>query len=266
MQSKRYKKASSRIAKRRKVKETFGLILKIILPTAFLVGIIFISRVGFLQIKDFKIQGAETLSAENIKDTALKLTYGKWLFFVPKSNIVLFNKDKLAAALMANFSRIEKVEVNKQFFSESIELSLTERKANFLWCSRADECFFMTEDGLVFEKSVNVGDKIIFRGVLVGDPLMKNFATPQEMQKYLSLVDAFKNSKIIVTEINIESADKAIAKTDMGDIILDPKETDLSISVQNAILLINEVKSKNPSARFDYIDTRFGNKMFYKLY
>ena len=241
------------------------LILMVGIPVSLVVGLIFISRADFLQIKDFKVEGAETLSAQNIEDTALKLIYGKWLFFIPKSNIVFFNKEKLATALLANYPRIEKVDVNKQFLDESIGLSLTEREANFLWCSLRNECFSMTKNGLVFERSGNVGDKIIFRGVLDNNPLMKNFATLQEMQKYLSFVDALKNAKIIVTEINIESSDKAVAKTNTGDIIFGPEEVDLSISAQNAIILINEIKSKNPSAQFNYIDARFGNKMFYKL-
>ena len=268
MHSKRYKKASSRITHRSQLKKVFNLSLKIGLPVVFFVGLIFISRAGFLQIKNFQIKGAETLSTENIKDTALKLTYGKWLFLIPKSNIVLFNKDKLASALMANFPRIEKVDVSKQFFGQDVNLSIVERKESFLWCSEADGCFSMTQDGLVFASSdvaLAESGKVIFKGVLEGNPLMKNFATPQEMQNYLKMIETFKNAKVVVADINVESADKAVVKTNVGDVIFNPEETNLSISAQNAMLLINEIKSKNPSAHFNYIDTRFGNKMFYKL-
>jgi hypothetical protein len=52
----------------------------------------------------------------------------------------------------------------------------------------------------------------------------------------------------------------------MGDIIFNPEGVDLSLVAQNTILLINEVKGKNPSAQFNYNDARFDNKFFYKLY
>jgi cell division septal protein FtsQ len=263
----RYKKASSRISKRQKTRKYAGMFLKITLPVVVLVGFVFLLRAGFLQVKNFEISGAETVPQENIKNAALSFASGTNFFVIPKSNIIIFNKGKLAAALLATFPRIEKVDVAKNFFGQSVELRVTEREADFLWCSIQGECFNMTKDGLVFESysAEAPRDKIIFEGVLDGNPIMKSFATPAQMQNYLSLVNTFKNAKIVVTDINIELTDKATAKSNIGDIIFDPEGTDLSSVAQNAILLINQVKSKTPSAEFNYIDARFGNKMFYKL-
>jgi len=265
----KYKKASSRITRRSRLRRIFNLFLIISLPTAFLVSLVFLSRADFLQVKNFEVAGADTIPQESIKSTALNFASGKWLFLVPKSNFFLLSKNKLAAALLAAFPRIEKVDVSKQFFSGSIDLSIVERKADFLWCSAQNECFSMTKYGLVFEKSENAGDKIIFKGVLEGNPLTKNFATAEKMKSYSDLIDVFKNAGFGVDSINIESSDKAVAKVDINnfvsDVILNPEESDLSAVAQNTILLINEIKSKNPSAQFQYIDARFGNKFFYKL-
>ncbi len=265
----RYKKASSRITRRSKVRKIFGLFIKTGLPTAFLVGLVFVLRADFLQIKNFEILGAETIQTENIKNIAQSLTLGNKLFLIPKSNIFLLNKNNLANVLLANFPRAEKVEINKHFFSQKIELKIMERKGEFLWCSTQDECLAMTKDGFVFEKSSIATGKIIFRGILEGNPLMKNFSTPQKMQNYIKLIETFKNSGFEISSINIESSDKAIAKMNINnaisDVIFNPKETDLSLIAQNAILLIKETQIKSPSAHFQYIDARFGNKMFYKL-
>lgn len=147
---------------------------------------------------------------------------------------------------------------------------ITERKDDFLWCSENNECFNMTKDGLIFERAENINNKIIFGGILNGNPIMKNFATAQKMQNYIKLIKAFKNSGFEISSINIESSDKAVAKTNIentiSDIIFSPEEPNLYLIAQNAILLINEVLSKTSSAHFNYIDARFGNKMFYKLY
>lgn len=266
MRSNRYKKASSRITRRNKVRSFLGLFLKIGLSVAILVGLVFLLRADFLRIKDFKILGAETIQAENIKNVASNFISGNKLFVIPKSDIFLLNKEKMATALLAAFPGVEKVEINKQFFSKQIELKITERKSDFLWCSLQEECFSMTKNGLVFEKSENTGDKIIFRGVLDNNPLMKNFATEVEMQNYLKLIDVLKNADIKTSAVNIESSDKGVNKTNIGDVIFNPEETDLSSAAQNGVLLINNIKSKNPSAHFQYIDIRFGNKIFYKLY
>lgn len=272
MYKSKHKKTSSKIAKRRQMKETFGLILKISLPVAVLVSLVFLLRANFLQIKNFEVMGAETISAENLKNIARSRTSGNKLFFIPKTNIFLLNKNNLANVLLADFARIEKVEVNKEFLSQSIELKIKERKSDFLWCSENDECFNMTKDGLVFASpdiAFVESSKVVFRGVLIGNPIMKNFATTEKMQDYLSLINTFKNEGFEISSINIESSDKAVAEIKINNykskIIFSPQEKNLSVIAQNALLLINETKSKNPKSSFQYIDTRFGNKLFYKL-
>jgi len=264
----RYSKASSRIAKRNRSKRIFNLSLRIAFPVVFFVGLVFLLRADFLQIKNFEVLGAEAVSSESVKNVAAVFVSGNKLFIIPKSDILLLNKNKLASALLSNFPRLEKVKINKQFFSKSVELSLTERKTDFLWCSPSNECFFMTKEGLVFEKLDPVQiprEKIIFRGNLTEAPLMKNFADAEKMQNYLKFIRFFEDAGFRINSINVESPDKAVAESDVGDIIFNPEEIDLSLPAQNAILLINDTKIKNPSARFNYIDTRFGNKIFYKL-
>lgn len=270
----RYKKASSKIAKRNKARRILGLVLKIGLPVAFLAGLVFLLRADFLQVKNFKVSGTETVSSESIKNIASNFISGDNFFIIPKSNILFLNKQQLAAALTSQLGRLQKVDVNKQFLSESIDLKVVERKGDFLWCSPEESCFFMTKDGLVFASSAEAGakeetdmkNKLIFRGILEGDPLMKSFATPAKIQNYLKFVEVLKGAGFEVSTINIESSDKATAKSNVGDIIFNPEEANLPLVAQNVVLLINDVKGKNPSAQFNYIDARFGNKVFYKLY
>jgi hypothetical protein len=234
MLERRYKKASSRIAKRRKIRRYFGLFLKISLPIAFFVGFIFLLRANFLQVKSFEVIGADTVPVESIKNISSNFISGTKFFVIPKSNILLLSKADLAAALLSKFGRLEKVDVSKQFFSDSIKLSVLERKPDFLWCSDQDKCFFMTKDGYVFEQSDFTSQsgilagKMIFGGLLTGNPLMKNFSAPEKMQNYSSFIEAFKNGSFQISSINIESSDKATAKSNTGDIIFSPDETDLS--------------------------------------
>lgn len=273
----RYKKASSRIGRRQKIRKFIGLFLIVGIPTALIVGLILLLRADFLQIKNFEIAGADTIPQESIKDTALSFISGNKFFVIPKSDILFLNKNQLASVLLADFPRLQNVEVSKQFLAQSIKLSLTERKSDFLWCSAQNECFSMTKDGLVFEKMDNIQSssspmtigatlgKVVFQGVLEGNPLMKNFDTPARMENYSKLIAILGNAGFPVGSVNIKSENEGTAETKMGSIIFNPQETDLSIAAQNAVLLINNVISKNPSALFNYIDARFDSKLFYKL-
>jgi len=262
--SKHYSKASSRIAQRRKVRAMAKRLFQVVLALVIFVGTGFLSRADFMQIKSFEISGAENVSQENIKSFVSNFASGTKLFFIPKSNIVLFNKDNLSSALLSKFKEIEKVKINKNFLSGEVSLYIVERKGEFLWCAEDGTCFNMTKDGLVFENSAYLGGKIIFRGILIGDPTMKNFATPETMKAYLDFIGALKMGDLSVFSISIESSDKAVAETNIGDIYFTPDAKDLSVVAENVILLIKEIKSKNSSSTFQYIDARFGNKIFYK--
>lgn len=286
MLQKRYNKAPSRIAKKHKTKKYLSIFFGITLVMVFFIGSFYILRADFLQVKDFEILGVENAQTEAIENTASSFISGTKFFLLPKSNMIFLSKEKLTAQLLASFNRLETVEVNKQFFSKNVEISVKERRADFLWClpaqagsDQTESCFFMNKDGLVFEKSDLIGNvfesspvneaepinKIVFRGKLEGNPLMKNFATLEEMQNFLSLAQVFENAGFKIISINIESPDKAVAKSNIGNIVFNPSEANLSLTAENTVLLINDIRSKNPSARFQYIDARFGNKMFYKL-
>ncbi|MBN2094076.1 MAG: hypothetical protein JW740_01770, partial [Candidatus Zambryskibacteria bacterium] len=198
--------------------------------------------------------------------------------FIPKSNIVFFDKNFLTSILLSQNSRIEKIEINRDFFLRNVTVSIIERQADYLWCSDSGDCFFMNKNGLVFKRapftesefllsSVNYlepKNRIIFRGVLNENPLLENFTSSEQMQKYIEMLSNFKAVDIEIFSISSEAPDKAIANSSLGNVIFNPQE-DLVLIAQNVILLVEEIKSKNPEAIFDYIDTRFGNKLFYKL-
>lgn len=265
MYQKRYK-PSSRIKRRSKTRHYFNIFIKIGLPTVVFIGFIFLTRADFLQVKSFEVVGTKTIQPEEIKNVANGFISGSRFFLMPKSNIFLVDKDKLIANLLSSFNRLEQVEMNKRFFAKTVELKVIERQADLLWCSQDESCFLMSKDGLVFAEAQKkeVSDLIIFRGNIIDNPLFKNFASKEQMFNYLKAIEILRGAKLEVSEINVESKDKAIFKTDIGSIFLNPEE-DLALSTPNAVILINDVKSKNSSAQFDYIDARFGNKVFYRV-
>jgi len=269
MYKNRYKRASTRIAKRNRIKRYVGIFFVISVTIALLIGFIFLVRADFLKVKNFEVLGSKVVSAEDIKSTANGFTYGNKFLFIPRSNIIFLNKGDLTKTLLSKFTRLEDVEVNKELFSKSIELKITERNGYFLWCSLADECFFMTNSGFVFEKALDMQKTkglIIFRGILKGNPLLKNFATPDKMQNYSNFIGSLRKGGVEVSSIDMESSDKAIAKTNIGNIFFNPTEEDLLLVGENTVLLINEIQNKNSKAEINYIDARFGNKFYYKLY
>jgi cell division septal protein FtsQ len=266
MYKSKYKKISSRNTQRRRSRKTFKIIGSISIVIFVLAGLVYLLRADFLMVRDFEISGAESIEPEEIKNVALSFASGSSFYLIPRSNIIFLDGEKLASAILSEFSRMEKVEIKKKFFIKKVELAIAERKEDYVWCSGEEVCFFMTKEGFVFERiPENPADKIIFRGNLEGDPTKTYFDSPEQMKKYIKFIEILEKSGFRVHSVEIESKEKGVANTLMADIIFNPRESDLSVSAQNIILLVDDLKSKNSSVRFDYIDSRFGNKIFYKL-
>jgi hypothetical protein len=265
----RHKGASSRIATRHKIRRYTATTLKSLSVLLFFIGTVFAVRANFWQVTRFEVVGTSSISNEAVQNLASSFLVGNKFLFVPRSNIFAFDEEMLKNKLLSEFTRLGEVEVNKNIFSRSVEVKVAERGAEYLWCSATEECFFMSNDGLIFEKvspekSFESAGKIIFRGLITSDPLLQNFATGEQMQNYTEFLDTLAKNNIHVDEISIESPEKAIAETSLGQIFFSPKDPDLATAAFNSILLIEEVKTKNPAVRFEYIDARFGNKVFYK--
>jgi hypothetical protein len=190
---------------------------------------------------------------------------GNYYLFIPKSNMLFFDENKLSSEILDKFKRVENLEISTNV-DGSLSINLKERVGQYLWCSIESKCFLMSDDGLVFVEAggEEMQGKLAFRGGITGNPLMQHFADGDKMKNYLGAVKVLNDASLTINFINQELKDKASFSTNIGDIILNPEEN-MSLSAKNAVLLIEETRVKNPSAVFNYIDARFGNKMFYKL-
>lgn len=258
-------KASDRIKKRNDVRKNVTRGLKVLVILIVLIAPVFVLRADFLQIKDIKILGGEIGGESPIKSVVQNFLQGKALLLLPKSNLLLLDEEDLAGAILSEFSDIEEVDINKRF-DKTLEISIKERKSDFLWCGSNNECFDMTKAGLVFNKTMGLGEgKVIFKGRIEGDPIMKKFATTEEMEVYTKLLSWITKAGLKVFSLNVESEDKVVVETDIGEVFFSGEDKDIQESAESAILLIKDQRSKNPSVRFEYIDARFGAKLFYKV-
>lgn len=231
-------------------------------------GLTALLRAGFMQVKNFSVSGLSTISENSVLNMASSFISGNKFVLVPKSNTLFLSDSGLSEYLKNSFGGIAKVDVNKNIFTGEVDINITERTPDFLWCGSS--CFLMSKDGLVYEQVGENGqaqypDKIVLRGVLGDDPLLQNFASSDQMNVYESAVEKFSSEDIKINSISVDSEDRAIAETSIGNVIFSPEEKDTYSLAHRVKLLLQEVRLKNPNAHFEYIDARFGNKLFYKL-
>ena len=60
-----------------------------------LVGLCFVSRIEKININTVEVSGNKVIDTEFIKEIALKKIQGTYLFVIPKTNFLLFSKNKI---------------------------------------------------------------------------------------------------------------------------------------------------------------------------
>lgn len=265
MINKRYNKSLSRLADRNKKLRKIKVGVVFALPVLLLVALSLLSRISSFQISSVEVSGEESIAKDDIENAALESISGNKFFIFPRTNVFMVNESALASVLLSEFPRIENINVEKNA-DGVLKVKIKERQAVASWC-KDTSCFLLDSTGLIYSpvnSELELFGKIIFRGRIDGDPLMKSFQTKEIMDSYFKAVSVLKDNNIETTSIEIESRDKGIIKTSIGNIFINPESLELVEAIENAILVIEERKANNNEFVFEYIDVRFGNKVFYK--
>ncbi len=257
---------SSKIGRRNSRRRSLKTIALLLVPLLLIGSLIYVLRLDSLQIKTVEVEGVVALNSDDIQNAALESIGGNYLWIIPKSSIFLVDGGGLEQTILGEFARVQNVNVSKSI-SGSLKIKIAERTSSGVWCSGSGACYLFDSLGLVFARAgeEDVSGKVVFKGVLQGDPLLKKFGTEAEMKNYFEVLDHLQSGGLEVSSLYVESTDKATIATSMGDIIFTPTDPNVNGTCENVLLLISNERGRNPEAQFQYIDARFGNKLFYKV-
>ncbi len=136
----------------RKYKILFCLIM--ILLLIILVGLIYLLRLDFWQIKEIKVSNNKLVIAEEIIPLAQKKMRGSCWPLIPCTNKLFFSTEELKVDILNNFLVIKDVWV--VIAGNVLQIKIEEREPQDLWCQEKDDnfdCFFLDQTGLIFAES-----------------------------------------------------------------------------------------------------------------
>ena len=258
-------RVSGRIKKRR-------IIIRIIL--LFLIFVIVIAGItSFFYIPKLKIQkiSIKSYSEKVDKDELSKYISNyldkKYLGIFPLGNFFLFPKNKAKRDILKDFSYIKEIILNKDF-PGTINLEIKERKPEAILCYEND-CSFLDEDSFIFQKAPFFSGSAIvkFRDEKSGSNMLSlgdKLLDSNQFKNLIKFKDLLKLEKIEVNEIILKDENiYNIVTSDNWRIIIN-NENEAEDTFLNLKTIISS-KIKDKMKKLEYIDLRFGNKVFYKL-
>ena len=144
-----YSKKKNKVLLKRIIKK---IIFKFLLPVGFFFFVsVFLLNLNFFNIKKVKISGISFVSEskiQNIVDNELK---GKYFNIYNKDNFIIFPKNKIEEKIKKEEKMVYGVDISYIDFMRNLEIKVEERNPEYLFCESVSNCFFMEDDGYIFD-------------------------------------------------------------------------------------------------------------------
>lgn len=246
------------------------------------------------RIKNISVEGTRALSQEEIRASAFRALGGSVAFVIPGNNWFAASSRHVAEALQKEFPRIRSVLVKKSF-PDGMKISVEERTEWGVYCrkisnlksqiSNQDTMDATTSAQMTIDEEKSVCGYIDRDGVLFGYPLEifgtllpvilddssaeiregDAVASRDALSFFETARDQAKREFSVAftgLEILKELPDDYRLRTREGWYVLVPRAGDQTFWLSPLKALLEHELQNRPG--LEYIDVRFGNKMFYK--
>lgn len=225
-------------------------------------------------IRNVEVFGTVSVSSEKIASTTSTFLSGRYFLTVPKNNILFYPKRAIEERLAESFPELASVAVGFKDFT-TIGVRVVERAPVALWCapqadddSTGEHCYFVEASGLIFSLASTTGSLTRFSTPLHRDtPLGQQVLPESRFKEFSRFAEKLAEIGFPVSAFRARSdGDSDVALYNKVRLIVG-KDASFDEAFGNFLTVLSEEVMGEISglSQVDYIDLRFGNKVFYKL-
>lgn len=268
----------SRLKARKRAKRVRIALLCAVALALLLGGLVALARASFLRITGVVVSGTSSVATSSVADAVNAHLVGSWLWVIPKNNIFLYPKEDIREALVRAYPQWKTVDVHAVDF-HTVAVSATEREPAALWCASvatttpaaevAAGCYTMDEDGVVYARASSASTTTTFVSYSGGKP----GAVPWQ---YLSRDDFRALAALAAALSEVEPADsvRQVVVDDDGDalayfqndflLLFTLRDESGDVFERFTLALKSDPFHGKTLGNFEYLDLRFGDKLYYK--
>ncbi len=239
-------------------KKVFWLIVFFIVAFSSLIYFLFFS--GFFELKKINIEG----DFDKISEKEVSLFIERELqednfLFLPSKNIFLTNPSIIKEKLLGKFPQASEIKINRAF-PDSLNVLIQERKESAFFC-REEKCFFLDEEGIVFEfgqeqeSLVKIRDKRTSTLPKLGEKIIES----KKIDLILKINSELEQDLELEIEEFIFLPEKLIVSTKEGWDAYFNIENNIDWQIIKLKVLLSERADDFRRENLEYIELRFGN-------
>ena len=235
------------------------------LVSLLVVGIWYGSRVESLTISKVEVNGGETIGYQRVIDEVLVGLEGYYIGLVPKRFAWFYPQDSIVSRV-ESIERVHNVTVDR-VNGQTLQVNFSEFLPKALWCESvtSDKCLFLDSEGYAFAEAPRLSGGSLVRFVTLGQDTqigvgLTDFET---FESLFELIHLLTERAWFVSHIELDLVGDVFLVLSGGGELKVSSEEDPEKMVNNLMTVIASPEfSHLKPGNFQYIDLRFGNKVF----
>jgi cell division septal protein FtsQ len=223
------------------------------------------THVQQLAIADVAVAGTRQLAEDALVSTVKKRLDESTFRLFSRNNIFLYPQSAIESDLTNSFPRIKHVSVAREsLLASALVVRVEERTPYAVWCD--DACFVLDEHGFIFAEQHEMAKKAYtFYGGLVPNaaPIGQTFLEGR-LSSAVQLLDSLERAGYAPVRFTVESERDFTVSLAQGQRLLASFDVSPNDILRNLETALASDALKGTLDSLDYIDLRFGNKVYYK--
>jgi hypothetical protein len=231
-----------------------------------------------LRITAVAVSGAETLATSTVKADVSAQLSGAYFFIFARDNIFLYPRQEIVRLLLERYPTLRSADVHAANF-HTVAVALVERQPVALWCPSAepgqDACSYIDEEGLIYAPAPQFSEAPYrtYGGALAttSQPGLRQYLAPEQFQSLRALVEALDQKepddpiRLVVVDSGLAGQeDVRVYFHDDFLLIFALRDDGGDVFERFSLALQAPPFSGKKLSDFEYLDLRFGDRLYYK--
>lgn len=228
-----------------------------------------------LTIRTIEIEGASELSPELVRTYVESVLEDGSYHLVARDNIFTYPRGVIERAVASYFPRIRSVQVSRDsLLAQAVTVTIVEREPYATWCAEVQmddrECYFFDDTGFIFADTalsrVSPRTHYVFTGgVEDTDAPIGGHVGGTHIERYIALLSRLESEGYGPLGVRVVDERDFEIPLESGYLLKASHGADPNKLVHDLELVLSSEALAGKSAEIEYVDLRFGNRVYYKL-
>lgn len=248
------------------MRRTRAIIVLIVMMLLGSAGVV-LANMPDLQISEVRISGNSAIAKSQLENAVSLVLSDTYFGIIPKKSSLFLPRTSIATAVSSLSHRIKEVSVDRTGLT-TLEIRVIEREPVALWCGPTTiDCYFIDEAGVIFARAPEYSGSFYrrFAGRDGEGEVLGTTYLPEEKFRDLGFfLDALHTRGLESETVSLDTNDYKITLTG-GTYVLIKRADPFSTALETieTILSSDEFNDRGIDG-VEYLDLRFGNKIFFK--